>query len=429
MHEYGGILSQGRRFIQSAIRDGLPGALRLVGEGQFIEEELPLYEFVVNHHARYGSLPGTEVLVEHGFRLPALEGDQPCAYHIDRLRDRYVFNLVNQSLPLITTGMQEQDMEVVIAAFRDTLATVGTAQRGQTASALVEEIRGVIEDYHIARRTTTLRGVTLGWPSIDAVTLGAMPGDLIVVVGRPGLGKTNVLINMAYSAWLMSRSCLFVSMEMGKLQIARRWVGRHTGINPNLIRSGRLSRWGEELLNGSIQDTDDAAGNVYLESGDCAREVDGIESTVLQFNPEVLYIDAAYLMTPSGQKRGYISKWEQVSMVVGQLKQLALRYSIPVIITVQFNRNQKGSSTSAPDLGDIAGADSIPQDASIVIGLQKAPAPYELVRRLARMMKSREGDNVDIVFNYRFEPVDFSEVSLFAEEGAQEPVTDLSWMV
>ena len=116
-------------------------------------------------------------------------------------------------------------------------------------------------------------------------------------------------------------------------------------------------------------------------------------------------------------------------MVVGQLKQLALRYSIPVIITVQFNRNQKGSSTSAPDLGDIAGADSIPQDASIVIGLQKAPAPYELVRRLARMMKSREGDNVDIVFNYRFEPVDFSEVSLFAEEGAQEPVTDLSWMV
>lgn len=423
-------MSQGRRFIQSVIRDEQPGALRLVGEHFFLEEELPLFEFVNTHHARYSRLPDDRVLREAGFSLPVLEDDQPVSYHSDRLRERYIFNVVNDSLPTITGGMQSQDMEVVEQALRDTLGRIGAASRGNTAQSLSDIVGDVIADYQIARRTTGLRGITMGWPSLDAITLGAQPGDLIVLVARPSIGKTNTLIYMANASAMMGDTDLFVSMEMGKLQIGRRWVGLFTGLNPNMIRAGRLSSWGLQILQEGIVAMNDMLGRVYLESGDFAREVGGIEAMILQFAPQAVYVDAAYLLTPDGQKRGYVTKWEQLSMVIGQLKQLALRYNIPIFITVQFNKNQKDTSSNMPDLGDIAGSDSIPQDASIVIALQKAPSPYEAVRRVAKMMKSREGELIDIMYNYRFEPVNFNEIPFdIGTEQAQEPAASLEWMV
>lgn len=426
-------MSQGRRFIQSVLRDGQPGSLRLVGADLFLEEELPLYQFVLEHHGRHRALPDARVLAENGFRLPPLEDAQPISYHMQRLQDRFVFNAVSGSLPTITAAMQAQDIEAVLETLRETLAVAGQVGRGSSASLLSDEVRAVLEDYYIATRTTGLRGMTFGWDTLDTVTQGAIDGDLIVVAGRPAAGKTGILINMAYAAWAMGKRILFVSMEMGKLQIARRWVGRHTGINPNMIRAGELSRWGLENLINGIGQIADAPGRVYLESGDFSRSVGGVESAILQFEPESLYIDAAYLLSPDGARSGFVSKWEQLSTVIGQLKQIALRYHIPVFITVQFNRNQKSKSDKAPDLGDIAGTDSIPQDASIVLGLQKAPSPYEEVRRVIRMMKSREGEERDLTINYRFNPVDFSEIppEQLTETGAQNQTVsaDLSWMV
>ncbi len=116
-----------------------------------------------------------------------------------------------------------------------------------------------------------------------------------------------------------------------------------------------------------------------------------------------------------------------------QASHLAMRYGIPIFITVQFNKNQKDRSTNSPDLGDIAGTDSIPQDASIVIGLQKAPSPYQGVRRKAKMMKSREGEVVEITYHYQFSPVLLEEIPWYMlesnEDQEQQQTVSLEWMI
>ena len=164
---------------------------------------------------------------------------------------------------------------------------------------------------------------------------------------------------------------------------------------------------------------------MYLESGDATRSVDGIESAIQQFSPEALYVDAAYLLSPAGAKNGYVSRWEQLSEVIRELKALAMQYNIPIFISVQFNRNQKDSGgTAALDLGDIAGTDSIPQDATIVIGLRRALEPYTQTRRRVELMKNREGDPVEFMTHYLFEPVNLGQV-VEEEEGS---TVNVDWM-
>ena len=98
--------------------------------------------------------------------------------------------------------------------------------------------------------------MTLGWPTLDAATNGAMGGELVVIAGRPGMGKTYALIEMAHAAWLSGKSILFASMEMGLMQIARRWMGRLLGVNPNFIRAGQVSDWMAGAMAGAAEGED-----------------------------------------------------------------------------------------------------------------------------------------------------------------------------
>lgn len=424
-------MTTGVRLILAAIRDGNAGILRKLNEALFKEGEVALYHFVRQHHASYGALPGVQALAEHGFSIPSgVPLTEPVAYYEERLLKRFRFHAVQETLPLFTGALENTDPDLAVDAARALLAKVGSYTGGNSASLLQDEIALVMEDYQFARVNPGMRGVTLGWPTLDLNTLGAMAGDLIVIAARPGMGKTNILLKMARSAWLLGKTGLFLSMEMPKLQIARRFLGLHTGVNPNLIRAGEVSTLGRGLLADGVASIAGAPGRLYLESGDFSRSVGAIEQLILQLAPEVLYVDAAYLLSPEGVKLGYVSRWEAVSEVIRQLKTLALRYRIPVIITVQFNRNLRNDSTKEPDLSDIAGADSIPQDASIVMGIQKPPPPFSSVRRIVTVMKSREGDHgKPMVINYRFNPVDFDEIQMIEEEEESHQTVSVQWMV
>lgn len=104
--------------------------------------------------------------------------------------------------------------------------------------------------------------------------------------------------------------------------------------------------------------------------------------------------------------------------MVQELKKLSIRYDIPVVISVQFNRNQKSKSKNPLDLSDIAGTDSIPQDASIVMGVRSGPSPNETNQRIIEVMKNREGETPKFATAFSFSPVRMHEVPLI-EEGEE----------
>lgn len=423
-------MSTGLSFLRSLVDEGTsPKILRRAREEMFTEDELPTFQYVRSYYDRYGEMPPLEVVTSEGFSLPRPRRVAAPEYWLDTLKRRHGYTCVDALHPELVQAMHGQDTEAMLSVLRRMVADASLAVGSESYSTMQLEIAGIRNDYLYARANPGLRGISSGFPTLDAATMGFMGGDVIVMAGRPSMGKSYLLMEMANAAHLEGRTSAVVSMEMSKTQLTRRWVGRRSGFNPNIIRDGGLGTYSHDELMGVLSDMENDPTPIYLLAGDMRKSVAGIEAMVLEFSPEILFIDAAYLLTPSGQKQGHISKWESIAEVICELKQLSIRYDIPVVISVQFNRNQKSKHKGELDLSDIAGSDSIPQDASVVLGIRQGPAPYQRTQRIVEVMKNREGDTPRFATAFTFTPVNMQEVPLVEEGGTDElEVVNVNYM-
>jgi replicative DNA helicase len=423
-------MSAGKRFIRSVIEAETPKVLRRADLSWFTEDEQPVFEMVLKHLSTYGSLPDENAVKAAGHALPQHSTSNSPEYYLDVLKRRFAYSAVNEKHPQLVECMKNKDFDGLLATLRQMTLTASSVLESESYVSLSEEMVKVTEEYYEAKFNPGLRGVPFGWDTLDKATSGAQGGDLIVVAGRPSLGKSWMLLQMGRSAHKAGKSVCFTSMEMSLRQIARRWLAMEMKVNPNFIKEGELSTASEGRMMDMVEQMA-GASPVYLLAGDMSKKVSGVENMVAEFNPDIIIIDAAYLLSPSGAKKGYISRWEAITEVIRELKALALRVDKPIIISVQFNRNQKSDSKKGADLSDIAGADSIPQDASIVLGLRKGPAPNQNTQRIIDTMKNREGDTPTFATSFSFSPLDFSEVPMTQSEegeGTEGESFDGSWM-
>lgn len=410
-------MSSGKNFLRVILETRELPSFRRATEDLFVEGEIDAYRFVKSHLDTYGVLPSVSEMVDGGYTLPEPRRASSAQYYLDQLRKRYAYSQVNQRHPNLVESMRNRDTDSVISILAEMLQEARRATGGASYSTIADQYQLVAAEYAEAKRNPGLRGITTGWDTLNLATNGFVGGDLIVIAGRPSMGKSWMLTHMAFSAAEAGQKVAFCSMEMSLKQIARRWLGMKTGINPNLIRSGEVGTYSEERMLNTIQDQLNYP-HVHLLGGDMAKSVSSVEAMVLEFQPDILFVDAAYLLTPSGRKQGYVSKWESISEVVQELKKLSIRYDIPTVISVQFNRNQKRRSKNPLDLSDIAGTDTIPQDASIVLGIREGPSPYITVQRIVEVMKNREGETPMFATAFTFSPVRMNEVPLI-EEGEE----------
>jgi replicative DNA helicase len=414
-------MGSGHNFLRVVLDSRQPSFLRKASEELFMEDEVEAFRWVKAHLDGYGILPTAQEASEEGHQLAAPRKASTPQHYLDLLKKRYGYTQVNERHPRLVEAMRNRDTDSIVSILSEMLQEARRATGGVSFSTIKDQYEQVENDYVYARNNPGLRGVATGWETLDRITNGLMGGDLFVIAGRPSMGKSWLLMKMAFAAARAGEKVGLCSMEMSLQQIARRWLGLATKINPNFIRSGEVGTYGEERMFAEI-DAEGERPPVQLLSGDMAKSVSAIETMILEFAPTALFIDAAYLLTPSGKKNGYISRWEAISEVIGELKKLALRYDIPIVISVQFNRNQTNRSKKAFDLGDIAGSDSIPQDASIVVGVRDGPSPHERDQRILEVMKNREGDTPEFATNFTFSPVSMDEIPLIQEGDGQANV-------
>lgn len=408
-------MSVGLKLLRACIEHTNESIVRKASSEFFLEEERPVLLYVKEHLDTYGALPTADEVTSAGHPLSTLRQSSSPDYYYDLLRKRFAYSEVNERHPRLVESMRSRDTDGVIEVLSEMLQEARRAIGTSSFTTISDELVGVASDYLEAKNAPGLRGVPTGWDTLDEATCGLMGGDLVVIAGRPSMGKSWLLMEMAYAASRANNPIAFISMEMGMRQIARRWLGRSTRINPNFIRSGEIGSHPEQRMMQAI-DSESDRSPVHLLSGDMKKDCGAIEEMVLEFTPSCVYVDAAYLLSPSGRKMGYISRWESISEVIRELKQIAIRYDIPVVASVQFNRNQKNKSKKSFDLGDIAGSDSIPQDASIVLGVRDGASPNESTQRIIEVMKNREGESPRFATAFTFTPVDLSEVPL-VEDG------------
>ncbi len=208
-------------------------------------------------------------------------------------------------------------------------------------------------------------GIPTGFREFDRLTAGLQPGELIVIAGRPSMGKTAFALNIAYNvASITGKAVVFFSLEMSKLQLGIRLLGFDAGIDASRLRTGFLKDQEWSLLTESANRLselpifiDDSSSISVLEMKAKCRRLKKIHEL------GVIIID--YLQLIQGHK-SYESRQLEISDISRMLKALAKDLNVPVIALSQLNRRVEERQNKRPQLADLRESGAIEQDADVI---------------------------------------------------------------
>ena len=254
----------------------------------------------------------------------------------------------------------------------------------------------------------TLPGLSSGFSNLDLLTQGFQKSDLIIIAGRPSMGKTAFSLNIAVNAIKLSKlPVLFFSLEMSKEQIMYRILGLETNINQIRLKNGNLYQTDWIKLNKIIKIFSkfplfiDDTGNLSIQ--DLRKKIKKI--FVEQTTIGLIIIDYLQLMKTSNSK--FSSRVQELSELTRGLKTIAREFNIPVIALSQLSRNVENRIDQKPLLSDLRESGSIEQDADLVLMLSQGKKPLltELI-----IAKQRNGPTGVIEFNFNKNITKFQEL-------------------
>jgi len=226
-------------------------------------------------------------------------------------------------------------------------------------------------------RKDAVTGVPTGYVDLDRLTAGFQPSDLIVIAGRPGMGKTALCLNIAANAALEHEIPVAIfSLEMSREQLAMRLLCSEARVNGAKVRSGyigetdfsRLARAGGRLAEAPIF-IDDTAGLSILELRAKARRL----KRETQGKLGMVLVDYLQLMRGVGRAD---NREQEISEISRSLKALAKELNVPVVALSQLNRQVEGRGDKRPILADLRESGAIEQDADVIIFIYR-PGKYQ----------------------------------------------------
>ena len=180
------------------------------------------------------------------------------------------------------------------------------------------------------------KGIPIGWPTFDSVTNGVRGGQLMVIIAAVKEGKSTALLNIAYHAHSIGKSVLYVSVEMPKEQVERRYDSRASGLSYSRIRDGKLGPR-EEAIYRSCLDTQKAnTGKFYvIDAHDCSTSYLRSKLKTFPHKFDLIVLDYLTLVTPAVKGR---DQWESIGKVTEEVRAIARELNVPIITAAQANR-------------------------------------------------------------------------------------------
>ncbi len=327
-------------------------------------------------------------------------------YYAKIVREKSLLRgLVSAGTRVVQLGYAEDggDVDSLLDSAQAEIMSVAESRSGQDyigLSALSEETLSELND--IAANKGKLSGVPTGFSDLDRLTQGLHGGQMVIIAGRPAMGKSTLAMDFCRSAAIHNGvTTAIFSLEMSRSEIAMRVFSAETGVGLSKMRSGDMTandwavmskRIGE--ISASPLFIDDSPNMSMTEIRSKCRRLKQQE------NLGLVVIDYLQLMS-SG--KAVESRQQEVSEFSRSLKLLAKELDIPVIAVAQLNRGPENRADHRPMLADLRESGSLEQDADVVMLLNR-PEYYDQDDRPGEadiiVAKHRNGptDNIPVVF-------------------------------
>ena len=356
-------------------------------------------------------------------------------FHAKIIAQKYVQRELIRSATEIQRRSYDEDQDVndLIGYAESEIFAVaeGHVKRSvQNAKDVLARAMKQIED--ASKNTSAFNGVPSGFLSIDRVTLGWQPSDLIIVAARPSMGKTAFVLSMARNMAVdHENGVAFFSLEMSATQLMMRLVVAETGLSSTDIRSGRLTPEQWRYLENKVKPLgkaplyiDDTPALSVFEFRSKARRLK------IHNDIKIIIIDYLQLMTGTKDSKG--NREQEVAFISRTLKAIAKELDVPIIALSQLNRSTESRGGSKrPQLSDLRESGAIEQDADIVAFIHR-PEYYGFTQTddglptagMAEIIlaKHRNGAVTDVQLRFlkeqaRFADMDTADIPLGGGEG------------
>ena len=304
-------------------------------------------------------------------------------YHANIVAEKYLSRQMISYVSVIgkKTYDDSYDIKDVVQEAESTLFELSQKNMKKDYSVLAPIVDRAMDMVKIAHANKGgITGISSGYFKLDDMICGWQNSDLVIIAGRPAMGKTAFALSLAKNIAADQKIPMaFFSLEMSDVQLANRLISNACKIEGTKLMSGQLDRADWLRLDKKIDNLkdaplyiDDTEGLSVMELRTKARRL------VREKGVKLIMIDYLQLMTASGMK--YNSRQEEVSLISRSLKGLAKELNIPVLALSQLNRgveSRQGAEGKRPQLSDLRESGAIEQDADMVIFLHR-PEYYGL---------------------------------------------------
>jgi replicative DNA helicase len=341
-----------------------------------VEADVVTVSEALQNHPTFASVGGPAILVELAQRVPT-------ALHVEHyskiVHDKSLLrSLIENAGNLIQSAHSGKiPASELVDQAQEHFFSVGQRKVRRESYNAGELMQGAVETLEqMAKSGNAVTGVPTGYIELDSMTSGFQPANLIIVAGRPSMGKTSLVMNMAEHVAVDKKTpVVFFSLEMSHQELALRLLCSRALLNMGEVRRGYLARKNWPRITSTASEIADAplifdfaTSPTILELRSAARHY---AHQLQRKGTKLGLVIIDYLQLMRGEA-GSESRQQEISEISRGLKGLARELQVPVIALSQLNRKpEERGREGRPQLSDLRESGAIEQDADVVMAIYR----------------------------------------------------------
>lgn len=399
------------------------------------DEYKRVFQFLLDHFGRHGTAPDEHVVAQAFPTARWKPQKQALSYLIERMQQDRKYVILTQGLSAAADYVNTEQPDEMVTILQEALIQA----RLETSNSLdfdFTSARVAMEELLLDRMDNPgmLRGISTGFNGIDYVTGGLQPEQYVVLLGTPKSFKSATLLAMAKAVHLQAKVACFIGYEMSNVEQTDRLVSLYSNVSLTKIMNGTLTEKEFKAVQKALRQVEGMRPFIFSTDITAATTVSGVQAKVQQYQPDVVFVDGAYLMQ-SEQAGVEAGSPQAMTSISRGLKRLAQSQKIPIVVTTQasLTRSKSGLSLSSAMYSQAWG-----QDCDIMLGVERVredKEPSELVDEVNsgpaivkfRVVESRSGPRRDTLLEWDWSGGSVTEIDVAKARQQLSPAARRRW--